>query len=224
MVRVYFIIIFSLIANISVISHASESEGWENYYQNTLNIIYPHHTLLLAQKYFQIENKVGGVAADLGAGTGRDTLFLLQQGWRVLASDAEQLAIDIILKRVDVSHLNNLETMVKPFSEVELPEELDLINASYSLPFCKPQDFPRCWKMITDQLAIGGRFSGHFFGENDEWAINSDLTILSYEELLGLFEERFAFEYLQIEDGLIPTADGKMKHWHVYHVIAKKIR
>jgi len=216
--------IFSIVFNFSSLIYATESKTWENYYQNTLNISDPHRTLLLAQKYFKLENKIGGMAADLGAGTGRDALFLLQQGWNVLAIDAEQLAIDIILNRVDSSFLNNLEVITSHFSEMILPNELDLINASYSLPFCNPQDFPKCWKMITEQLSIGGRFSGQFFGEKDEWAINPDLTIHSYENILKLFEDQFIIEYLQIEDGLIPCADGKMKHWHVYHVVAKRIR
>ena len=61
------------------------------------------------------------MAADLGAGTGRDTLFLLKQGWNVLALDAEQLSIDIILNRVDVSYNNNFE------SEMMLPNELESV-------------------------------------------------------------------------------------------------
>jgi tellurite methyltransferase len=220
--QAYFIIIFSFIVNISSISYATES--WGNYYQNTLNISDPQKTLLLAQKYFQLENKIGGMAADLGAGTGRDTLFLLQQGWSVLALDAEQLSIDILLNRVDVSYINRLEVTTTPFSEMMLPNNLDLINASYSLPFCKPQDFSQCWRMITDQLAIGGRFSGQFFGEKHDWAINPNRTFHSYEKMLRLFEDQFVIEYLQIEDGLIPCVNGKMRHWHVYHVVAKKIR
>jgi len=223
-VKTYFIILFSLIVNFSALGHASESTNWDNYYQNTLHINDPHKTLLLAQKYFQLENKIGGMAADLGAGTGRDTLFLLKQGWNVLALDAEQLSIDIILNRIGVLYNNNLEVVVTPFSEMMLPNDLDLINASYSMPFCRPQDFPQCWKTITDQLAIGGRFSGQFFGEKDEWAINPDLTIHSHEKMLRLFEDQFVIEYLQIEDGLIPCANGQMKHWHVYHVVAKKIK
>lgn len=220
----YFLLVFSFIVNFSALIHASESTRWNDYYQNTLNISDPHKTLLLAQKYFQLENKIRGMAADLGAGTGRDCLFLLKQGWNVLALDAEQLSIDIILNRVEGSCNNNLEVVVSPFSEMMLPNELDLINASFSLPFCKPQDFLQCWQMITDQLAIGGRFSGQFFGEKDEWAINPDLTIHSYEEMLRLFEHHFVIEYLQVEDGLIPCASGQMKHWHVYHVVAKKIK
>jgi len=194
---------------------------WGCFYRNTMDINEPHKTVMLAQKYFQQENKIGGKAVDLGAGAGRDTLYLLEKGWNVLALDSEQLSIDFILNRTNASH--HLEVKVMPFSEMSLPVNLDLINASYSLPFCMPCDFTKCWRLITDQLAIGGRISGQFFGEKDEWATNPDLTIHSHEEFQQLFKEQFVIEYLQIEDGLIPSADGKMKHWHVYHVVAKKI-
>lgn len=221
-----YIIIFSFFINFSAISYAEEFESWEVYYKNTITKTVPRRTLWLAQEYFQLENKRGGRAADLGAGTGRDTLFLLQKGWNVLAIDAEQLSIDIILNRVDASYLDNLAVVVSPFSEMILPPELDLINASYSLPFCQSQDFPQCWKMIIDQLAIGGRFAGQFFGEKDAWAIDRpELTFHSYEKMLQLFEGRFVIEYLQIDEGLIPCViNGKTKHCHIYHVVAKKIR
>lgn len=201
----------------------NESIKWENYYQNTLNITDPHKTLLLAYKYFQMENTLEGKAADLGAGTGRDTLFLLNSGWQVFALDAEQLSIDIILNRIEPNQILNLEVLVSPFSKMALPKELHLINASYSLPFCKPEDFDQCWNTIVSSLMAGGRFCGHFFGKHDEWANNPSLTIHSYEDLIALFQDQFVIEYLQIEDGLVPCANGKMKHWHTYHVIAKKI-
>ena len=36
----------------------NSTEGcWDEYYQNTLNAIKPHNTLLLAQQYFEIDEK-----------------------------------------------------------------------------------------------------------------------------------------------------------------------
>lgn len=55
-------IIFSFVVNFSSLTYAAESKTWENYYQNTLNISDPHRILLLAQKYFKLENKIGGMA------------------------------------------------------------------------------------------------------------------------------------------------------------------
>lgn len=44
--------IFSFLLNVSAISF--DLEVWKKYYQDTLNIIDPHKTLLLAQKYFHL--------------------------------------------------------------------------------------------------------------------------------------------------------------------------
>lgn len=205
------------------VSAKCATSAWEEYYLHTLNITNPHRTLVLACQYFKLENIHEGRAVDLGAGTGRDTLFLLDSGWHVFALDGEQLSIDIILNRIHPNQVSNLEVSVSPFSEMIIPTELNLINASYSLPFCKQEDFENCWNKIVTSLAVGGRFCGHFFGPHDEWANDPNLTIHSYEDLMELFQSRFVIEYLQIEDGFVPCANGEMKHWHTYHVVAKKI-
>ena len=189
-----------------------------------MNATNPHNTLLLAQQYFEIDEKPSGLAVDLGTGTGRDALFLLKKGWNVLAIDAESLSIEILLNRAQNEQLNHLEVKISPFSDMILPDNIDLINASFSLPFCSPEDFPECWQKIIDHLAIGGRFAGQLFGDKDEWASDPSRTFHTQEQMLHLFKENFVIEYLQVEDGLLPTAAGPMKHWHVYHVVAKKIK
>lgn len=208
---------------IDYLNQKTERLSWEEYYHITLNMTEPRKTLIVAYQNFQQENKIRGKAADLGAGTGRDTLFLLQKEWQVLALDIEQTSLDIILNRVDNHFRRRLEVVAASFSDMRLPNGLDLINASFSLPYCAPQDFSQCWEKIVNSLAVGGRFCGQFFGENDEWASDGDLTIHSYSDLLQLFHEKFSIEYLEIQDGLTPTVDGKNKHWHVYHVVAKKL-
>src|SRR5258708_30442219 len=36
----------------------------------------------------------------------------------------------------------------------------DLVNASFSLPFCAPERFPEVWERIVESLRPGGRFCG----------------------------------------------------------------
>lgn len=198
--------------------------AWDDYYHNTLSATDPYHTLELALQYFEKEDKTSGLAVDLGTGTGRDSLFLLKKGWHVLSIDAESLAIDIILQRAETEKLDNLEVMISSFSDMLLPDNIDLVNASYSLPFCSPDNFPKCWQKITDHLAIGGRFSGHFFGDQDDWASDPFLTIHTQEQMLQLFKDNFAIEYLKIDNDISATADGQQKHWHVFNVVAKKVK
>lgn len=68
-----------------------------------------------------------------------------------------------------------------------------------------------------------GYFVGNFFGLNDSWTkIKKEMKFLSKEQTLDLFKNSFEIiHFNEIEkDG--KTGLGKMKHWHIYNVIAKK--
>lgn len=225
----FFIIFFVIITfnscaeTINTTSHSNTGE-WNDYYEHTLHASKPHHTLQIAIRNFKIEGKSSGLAVDLGTGTGRDALFLLKNGWHALAIDNEQQALDIVLNRAAQDNLYNLETHLSSFADMILPDDIDLVNASLSLPFCPTKAFPTCWKNIIDHLAINGRFAGHFFGEKDEWASKGSLSTFSYEEVLLLFKNDFEIEYFRIEEGSDKTAEGSIKYWHIFHVVAKKVK
>ena len=101
--------------------------------------------------------------------------------------------------------------------------EADLINASYSLPFCQPDHFENLWNKIYRSLKLNGRFSGNFFGEKDTWVVNKDMTFLTKHNTELLFKN-FTIESFEIRDEDGETALGRKKHWHVFSIVAKKIR
>jgi membrane dipeptidase len=174
----------------------------------------PRSTLLDALARFPSP----GLAVDLGAGAGRDSAELLRRGWSVLALDREPEAI-ARLRTLAGDDAARLETRVERFEESSWPS-CELVNASFSLPFCRPEAFPALWQRIVDSLRPGGRFCGQLFGERDEWA-GSGICSFSRDEverLLGAFTvERFD----EVEsDGT--TVVGTAKHWHVFHLVARK--
>jgi tellurite methyltransferase len=187
---------------------------WAEYY-DAVRGRPPHDTLLKALARFDEP----GQAVDLGCGDGRDTVELLRRGWRVFAVDAEAEAIERLQARVGDS--SALGTRVASFDDAEWPRA-DLLNASFSLPFCPPDRFPAVWERIRASIASGGRFSGQLFGERDGWANEEDMTFQSREaaeELFRGFElERFDEEEMDGE-----TAVGTPKHWHIFHVVARKV-
>ena len=196
---------------------------WTRYYDAAGE--QPRETLLFALESFDAEAsaKEGGlVAVDLGCGTGRDTVELLRRGWRVLAIDAEPAAIQRLLRRGDLGAASaaRLETQVARFEDAGWPE-VDLINSSYALPFCPPNQFGAVWQRIVASLRPGGRFSGQLFGDRDGWATQPDMSFQTRQDaenlLRGLEVEHF--EEIE-EDG--ETAVGDPKHWHVFHVVARK--
>ena len=176
----------------------------------------PHDTVVEALDQFDREGR-RGFAVDLGCGDGRETVELVRRGWRVLAIDAEPEAIARLRARPGLA---DVETAVARFEDATWPD-VDLVNAGFSLPFCPPEHFGAVWARIAASIRPGGRFSGQLFGDRDEWAGEREMTFMTRaeaESLLAGFElERFD----EVEaDG--QTALGEPKHWHVFHVVARR--
>lgn len=191
----------------------SVASAWSAYYAAATTE--PRQTLLDAADRFEQP----GFAVDLGCGAGRDTLELLRRGWHVLAIDAEQEAIERLRREAPAGA--PLETKVAPMEDARWPDT-QLVTSSFALPFCPPDRFDALWERIVASLPTGGRFCGHLFGERDEWAPGSgDITFHTRGEVERLLHG-FVLERLSEveEDGR--TALGEAKHWHVFHVVARR--
>lgn len=196
----------------------SRSERWRRYYAKTGGRP-PRETLLFALDRFDVEAGPGH-AVDLGCGGGRDTIEMLCRRWSVLAIDEEPEALASLRARPDLPPGGRLETRLARFDETDWPAA-DLVNSSFALPLCPQARFPGLWRRIRDSLRPGGRFSGQLFGERDSWKGNPGMTHLTRQEaeslLVGLKVEMFREEE---EDAVTPR--GSSKHWHVFHIIARK--
>ena len=177
----------------------------------------PRPTLLAALDRF---GAFTGLAVDLGCGEGRDTIELLRRGWRVVAIDAEAEAIERLRARPDLPASSALETAAARFEDATWPQA-DLVNASFSLPFCPPERFDEFWERLRASLRPGGRFCGQLFGERDEWAGNPGLTIhtrMDVDKRLQGWE----IELLDEEEADGKTAVGKPKRWHIFQIVARR--
>lgn len=193
---------------------------WMQYYQ-AVEGRPPRPTLIKALEYYdQAPAALPKFAVDLGCGDGRDTVELLNRGWRVLAIDGEPEAIARLRQRPDCGR-THLETRVQRFETLTLPPDISLVNASFCLPFCPPEQFPDLWEEIVAALARGGRFCGQLFGDQDSWAAYQDINYHSrhqVNELLTLFD----VEWLEEENHPGKTALGEEKHWHIFNIVARK--
>lgn len=194
-----------------------DEDKWKRYQEKTFNRP-PHDILLQALKYF---DGFKGYSIDLGCGAGRDTIELLRNEWRVLAIDNNPYSFDKIKSKLDKKQLDKFETKKEDFEKLEFPK-VDLINASFSIPFCKPESFERLWNNIVDAININGRFSGNFLGNRDGWKNNLKMTFLNKDEIVELFKE-FQIEYFEEKEYEGKTTQGNVKHWHFFNVIAKKL-
>ncbi|MCZ6835949.1 MAG: class I SAM-dependent methyltransferase [Planctomycetota bacterium] len=205
---------------------AAAVRDWEGYFDAVADAG-PRKTLLNALRRFETEGALRDgqppLAIDLGCGTGRDTIELLNRGWRVIAQDGESDALKRMLAReefADHPFAAHLETRCVAFNALKLPR-CDLVNASYALPFAPPEVFDQLWRTITDSIRPGGRFAGQLFGDEDDWASIPDRTHHSRAQLDQLFTE-FEMESLDI-DLYGPHAETKYpKRWHIFHIVARK--
>ena len=187
----------------------------EKYYDNTENEM-PNYTV---KKFIEL-NVEPGNAVELGCGAGRDTVYLIRNGWNVLARDREDVETRIVSKLL-VEELEQFEFFKQRFEDIEL-ENSNLVVANFSLPFCNKNDFKKLWAKINHSILKDGYFVGNFLGDKDEWKIAKEkMTFLTKDQVMELFRNFEIVEFKEVEkDGL--TGLGKMKHWHIFNVIAKK--
>jgi hypothetical protein len=79
------------------------------------------------------------------------------------------------------------------------------------------------WANISACICPEGRFAGQLFGIRDTWANDPEMTFHSAEQVAALLADGFEIEFLdeREEDG---NSFSGPKHWHVFDIVARKIR
>jgi trans-aconitate methyltransferase len=193
---------------------------WSEYYDAVSNRP-PRDTLLKALALFDMGPEGERFAVDLGCGAGADTREMLRRGWCVTAIDREPDGIRRLTNSVPVEHRHLLQTRVSPFERLHELPPCNLINASFSLPFCAPQHFGILWQAIVSALRPRGRFAGNLFGERDDRAYDTRMTFHTRADVERLLDP-FKVEYLHEEERAVATALGDTKHRHAFHIVARK--
>jgi tellurite methyltransferase len=196
----------------------SDDRDWVAYYEATAGRP-PRRTLLDALQRFA-PTPSPRLAVDLGSGDGRDAIELLRRGWSVLAIDAEPAAIERLRARPDLPAGATLTCLCQRFENAAWPPA-DLVNASFSLPLCPPDRFGDLWARIVASLKPGGRFAGQLYGERDGWAGRPGTTHMTRAAAERLLRDLHV-ELFEEEESDAVTARGKPKHWHIFHIVARR--
>ncbi len=196
----------------------SQGQGWAAYYEQ-LRDRPPRRTLLAALDACG-EPQDDALAIDLDCGDGRDIIEILRRGWRVVAVDAEPEALRQLAAR-NLPNSERITPIVARLEEVPLPIGVQLVNSSFAMPLCEPAQFHDLWARIRDALPVGGRFSGQWYGTRDSWSDRPGMTFLTRDEALGLLDG-FDLEMFEEEEADSVTPRGNPKHWHIFHIVARK--
>jgi SAM-dependent methyltransferase len=194
----------------------SQDQRWAEYYDK-LRDRPPRKTLVAALDAFGAP-PADALAVDLGCGGGRDVVEILRRGWKVVAVDAEPAA----LAKLEALRSPDLTPVLARFEEVPLPLGVQLVNSSFAMPLCEPAQFHALWARIAEALPVGGRFSGQWYGPRDSWVGRPGITFLTRDEARALLQG-FALEMFEEEEADSTTPRGTPKHWHIFHIVARKL-
>ena len=106
----------------------------QKYYENTEKAL-PHP---MFKKIINMNIKPKN-AIDLGCGTGRDTIYLIKNGWKVVSIDKEDTR-KIIASKLNNEEMERFNFKCLSFENIEL-EKNNLLVANFSIPFCNKDYF-----------------------------------------------------------------------------------
>lgn len=157
-----------------------------------------------------------GLALDVGCGTGKSTIWLLDRGFSVLGTDADPEALDRFRWRTHGR--TGAACLLSKFHEADYPRCV-LALSVFSLFFCPREEFFEAFRRIRESIEPGGVFAGQFLGERDSWA-GPETAPLAQAEVRGLLEGMETLLHDEAErDG--EDVRGNEKHWHIHHVVAR---
>lgn len=193
--------------------YGKSQKDWSEYYEIT-KVKPPSKLLVKALEH--ITNK--GKAIDIGAGALKDTRYLLEQGFEVTAIDKSPL----MEQEAKALRNDKLHAFTTAFEDFNFPEnEYDIASSMFALPFTEPVHFETAFNKIKSSLKKGGVFCGQFFGLNDEWSKNPKMTFHTEAQVMELLNGLEILSFKEVEEDSA-TANGTPKHWHIFHIIAKK--
>lgn len=128
----------------------------KKYYKNTENAV-PN---IIIRKFIEMKIKPSN-AIDLGCGAGRDTIYLIKNGWNVLSIDKEDTG-KFISGKLNEEEIKRFRFVRQDFENIEL-EKNNLLVANFSIPFCKKDCFNELWNKITNSILKERILCGKFF-------------------------------------------------------------
>ncbi len=160
----------------------------------------------------------GGVAVDLGCGEGVEVAALLDAGWTVHAVDGEAAALARLTDRVRDGA--PLHVQHAGFADPPTVPAADLVHSSYALPYCPPPAFGALWARVRGALRPGAVLACQLFGPRDGSFGDPEMTFHAEHEVRDLLAG------LEVVHWTEEDADGSSftgpKHWHVFHVVARR--
>ena len=159
-------------------------------------------------------------ALDAGAGALNATKYLLSVGFkRVTAFDSSPASQRVAAELAS----DQVSFFPSRYEDFPYPRDaFDLVNAEFSLPFVGRDAIISIFARLLGAVRPGGIFTGQLFGPNDSWNVpDSGMNFHTRSEVERLLHGWTLIE-LEEEDHPGTTKLGEPKHWHIFHILARK--
>lgn len=117
----------------------------EKFLENTKDLL-PHKNVQIFCK----NNREKGIAIDFGCGAGRDTIYLIKNGWDVISIDKENTRT-LIEQNLSEEEKRHFKFLQSEFEDCKI-EKNNLFVANFSIPFCKKECFVQLWNNIVNSI------------------------------------------------------------------------
>ena len=192
---------------------------WQRYYTARPSFA-PKDTLMQALAHIHEQGVTTPLVVDIGAGTGVESRWLLEQGAHVYAIEPHEAGI-IALQALAKEYPGQLEAIHARAEAAHLPSACHVVHAGCVFPFCAQDEVETILKHAFAALVPGGWLSTQLFGPEDSWARSGAALGHTYEQVHTILAQ---FQPLQITEQNETGADatGQPKHWHIWHILAQK--
>lgn len=161
----------------------------------------------------------GGIALDLGCGSGAEAEYLAKSGMMVDAIDKSDAAIAYTAERCQGL---TVDAIRGDFREFELrPGYYAIIVAINSLPFLTKDECRELFEGLKNALKPGGAAVLSVFGLAHAWSARKDMSFWLPEEFKSVWD---GWDILALDEykGPWPLVSGEKIFQHRIHLVAKK--
>lgn len=155
-------------------------------------------------------------ALDIGGGSLNDSKYLLEKGFCVDVVDIEHDSFKIS-KKIKNKKLNMFLGRVEDFDMGN--DRYDLVIANYVLPFVQSNKISQVMQNIYKSLREEGIFCGVFFGHNDFFRKNSEITFSTKKQVLNKINMYEILYFAEVEK---KSKNYNLKNYHSFEFIVKK--
>lgn len=159
---------------------------------------------------------------DLGAGEGRDSVFLAKEGFDVLAVDIAPAGLEKARKLADEMKIK-IKTKEADLNDLVLTEAFDVVYSIGTLQYITPVNRDLRFKHIKEMTSPGGLNVMFAFIEHPEVEMAPDWGRNEYlfkrHEFQGYFQD---WEILDAYEFIFDYKSGQVPHRHAASVVIAK--